>query len=543
MVSWHDILGWHPAALDTTVGDLNERGNGLRDAADHLDDARTALQSRGETVSAAQRATEKNSADTNVSVSLLSELSMATAQASSGVADVETRVHECKSLEAIKELVIHTAGIVSIAPPRQQRINEMFRIDATAGFVMQNQAIRDRDHLSGEVTDSVRRAVEVDNTYHGRLAAVERGDVTAESADAFAQGLPDLPQPGWSDREVAAWWNSLTVEEQQQIIDKHPDAIGNLDGIDGRSRDKANMNRLPKLIEEAEKELAEAKKGRSVAYPGLAAANSAVQDAQDRLNDLYTIRDTRAAGGQLLLLDTSGPEGVRAAIATGDVDSAKYVATLVPGMTTNVHDSMAGMVSDTTRLRNITSIEQGIPTEDIAMVSWIGYDAPQTLGEVAFTGRAHDGAGNLNRFVEGMHASRAYGDHGDPRMTVFGHSYGSTTAGMGMRDVNVAVVDDLVMFGSPGSGVQDVREYNVAGQTYVSAVDSHDWVQGVGPDATFGKNPTKVDGIEHLSNDDGIRNHWSLNPFSRHSTYLRVPEGQDSTGILSDFAAVIAGNK
>ena len=77
----------------------------------------------------------------------------------------------------------------------------------------------------------------------------------------------------------------------------------------------------------------------------------------------------------------------------------------------------------------------------------------------------------------------------------------------------------------------------------MSAVDSHDWVQGVGPDATFGKNPTKVDGIEHLSNDDGIRNHWSLNPFSRHSTYLRVPEGQDSTGILSDFAAVIAGNK
>lgn len=543
MVTWQDILGWHPSALDTTVGDLNERGSGLRAAADQLDRARTALQSRGETVKAAQQATAKNSSETNISVSLLSELSMATAQASSGVADVETRVHECKSFEAIKELVIHSAGSVSIAASRQQRINQKLRENAVAGYMMQNEAMRDRNQLKGDVTDSVRRADEVDNAYHGRLSSVERGEVTAEGAGAFAQGLPDLPQPGWSDREVAAWWNSLSVEEQNQIIAEHPDAIGNLDGIDGRSRDLANRNRLPGLIEEAEKELAEAKKGLSVAYPGLASAEAKVKAAEDRLNDLKTIRDMADSNGQLLLLDASGPEGVRAAIATGDVDSAKYVATLVPGMTTTVHDSMPGMVTDTTRLKNITSAEQGIPSEDIAVVSWIGYDAPQTVGEVAFTDRARDGAGNLNGFVEGMHASRAYGDHGDPRMTVLGHSYGSTTAGMAMRDVNVGVVDDLVMFGSPGAGVQDVREYNLANQAYVSAVDSHDIVQGIGPDGTFGKNHTKVPGIEHLSNDDGGQKHSWWNPGSRHSVYLRTPDGQDSTGILSDFAAVIAGNK
>ncbi|WP_311478003.1 alpha/beta hydrolase [uncultured Gulosibacter sp.] len=542
MVSWQDILGWHPSALDTTVGDLNERGNGLRDAADDLDDARNALQSRGETVSAAQKATAKSSDDTNLSVSLLSELSMATAQAASGVADVETRVHECQSFESIKELVIHSSGSVSIAPSRQQRIDEYLRSNFQAGMQQQFEANADREQLSGDVTDSVRRAREVDDAYHDRLAAVERGDVKAEGADAFAQGLPDLPQPGWSDREVAAWWNSLSLEEQQQIIEHHPEAIGNLDGIDGRSRDKANMNRLPGLIEDAEKQLAEAEKQWRM-DPESPLTYKAYLDAKERLDDLNTIRDTRAAGGQLLLLDASGSEGVRAAIATGDIDSAKYVATLVPGMNTTVRDSLPGMVSDMTRLRNITSIEQGIDSSDIAMVSWIGYDAPQNPVEVASTGRATDGAGNLNRFVEGVHASRAYGEHGDPRMTVFGHSYGSTTAGMGMRDVNVGVVDDLVMFGSPGSGVQDAREYNVAGQAYVSAVDSHDWVQGMGPDGSFGKNPTKVDGIEHLSGDDGIRNHRSLDPFSRHSTYLKTPEGQDSTGILSDFAAVIAGNK
>ena len=43
-------------------------------------------------------------------------------------------------------------------------------------------------------------------------------------------------------------------------------------------------------------------------------------------------------------------------------------------------------------------------------------------------------------------------------------------AGIAATLVNDGVIDDLVQFGSPGSGVQDVGEFHVPeGHTYVSA--------------------------------------------------------------------------
>lgn len=546
MVTWSDILTWQPDGLDTVVDDLNDRAAKLRTAADSLQDASDAIASKGETVSAAKAAITKSLNDTNTAVSLVSELSVATAQAATGVADVQTRVHECQSFAQINELDISAGGTASISDARMARINEAMMGNADVAVGLYWQAVQDRDNLQRQIDSAIERANEVDSTYAGRLDAVAHGEVSAEAADGFAQGLPDLPQEGWSDREVAAWWDSLTLEERETIIRDNPDAIGNLNGIDGTSRDLANRNRIGSMIEQSKADLAAAKENSSqYHYPGGSTDRRAMIDAAERrLADLEALNESIQGGGQLLLLDnTSSAQGLQAAVAVGNVDTASHVTTLVPGMTTNVRDSMGGLIVDSNRLRDIAVVEQGVNAEDIAVVSWIGYDAPPGLLESASTGRAQDGAGNLNAFVEGMHASRAYGDAGDPSMHVLGHSYGSTTSGMAMKDVNVGVVDNLVMFGSPGSGVQDVREYNLADQAYVSAVDSHDAVQGLGPDWAFGKNPTEVEGIDSLSSDDGVTDRPLFDRFARHSTYLKVPEGQTTTGILSDFAAVITGKK
>lgn len=103
------------------------------------------------------------------------------------------------------------------------------------------------------------------------------------------------------------------------------------------------------------------------------------------------------------------------------------------------------------------------------MVSFFGYDAPPGVIRASNTNMAQAGAEKLSSFLTGIDAAREHGA-GDAHITVAAHSYGSTTAGIAATLVGDGVIDDLVQFGSPGSGVQDVGEFHVPeGHTYVSA--------------------------------------------------------------------------
>ena len=62
-----------------------------------------------------------------------------------------------------------------------------------------------------------------------------------------------------------------------------------------------------------------------------------------------------------------------------------------------------------------------------------------------------------------MHASRQASGVGRAHTSLLGHSYGSMTAGKVAKMIRKGVLDDLVMYGSPGSGVKDAREYNLDG--------------------------------------------------------------------------------
>ena len=89
------------------------------------------------------------------------------------------------------------------------------------------------------------------------------------------------------------------------------------------------------------------------------------------------------------------------------------------------------------------------------MFEFFGYDAPPAAVEASSTVMANNGAPKLASFLNGIDAAREHGA-GDAHITVAGHSYGSTTAGIAATLVNDGVIDDLVQFSSPGSGVQDV---------------------------------------------------------------------------------------
>ena len=186
----------------------------------------------------------------------------------------------------------------------------------------------------------------------------------------------------------------------------------------------------------------------------------------------------------LLTLQDDGRR-VKAAVAQGDVDHAKHIGTLVPGIGTTVEGGLDTYFRETGNLRHAAAAQGNMPLKDVATVAWLGYDAPgeanvSNAGDIASPKLAQEGSDRLAGFLTGMHASRQFGA-GDAHMTLVGHSYGSTTSGMAATKVKPGVIDDLALCGSPGMGTDDAHNYHVdQNHLWVSGVPQGDSVQGMG---------------------------------------------------------------
>ena len=89
----------------------------------------------------------------------------------------------------------------------------------------------------------------------------------------------------------------------------------------------------------------------------------------------------------LLTLQDDGRR-VKAAVAQGDVDHAKHIATLVPSIGTTVEGGLDTNFRETGNLRQAAADQGNIPLKDVATISWLGYDAPGepkfgNLGDIA----------------------------------------------------------------------------------------------------------------------------------------------------------------
>lgn len=215
----------------------------------------------------------------------------------------------------------------------------------------------------------------------------------------------------------------------------------------------------------------------------------------------------------LLTLQDDGRR-VKAAVAQGDVDHAKHIATLVPSIGTTVEGGLDTNFRETGNPRQAAAAQGNMPLKDVATVAWLGYDAPGepkfgNLGDIASPNLAKAGSDRLASFLTGMQASREHGA-GDAHMSLVGHSYGSTTSGMAAIKVHDGVIDDLVLCGSPGMGTYNASDLHVAeGHRWVSGVPIGDSVQGMGsilPGRSIGRGHLGTDPMDektftHLSND------------------------------------------
>ena len=383
---------------------------------------------------------------------------------------------------------------------------------------------------------------------------------------------PDPPQsdvdadPGAGVTSASDYWAALTPAQRERVIRTYPEWVGTHDGIPASARDRANRARLATerarlTAEEARlrSELGKPHPGNAFAGvmpPGQELAARELAETEHKIASLEAIENVLNRGDdqtrQLLLLDNSG-DLTKAAISVGDVETADNVAVRVHGFTTTVDGGIEASDSDAANLKSQAELqldrEPGRENQTVAVVTWMGYEAPQMsapLG-VATSGKAESGADQLTSFLRGVEASRP----ADPNMTVLAHSYGSYTAGLAVQQNTPT--DNVVFFGSPGIGtdtatdLQGTHGYALAadGDPVAGQAEIRSWIPPVAQLAInpllalgqFGDAPTAVDGITELSTSEGaVPGDGHRVGSEGHSEYYK-----NQSMSLYNMAVVVAG--
>ncbi|HEY9328223.1 MAG TPA: alpha/beta hydrolase [Streptomyces sp.] len=326
-----------------------------------------------------------------------------------------------------------------------------------SGLVAPNPNTAKAQDIADRVAKAVRTAAEVD----WRFARILR-KLKAE------EGLK-VPDRTWTDaagdaavvRDVAGgylksgipydaspaargeWWAGLTDEQREEYLAVYPDRIGNLDGIPALVRDTANRDNLQLLIGKLE--------GRDG------------ERAETQLAGLREIDRQLQAGRQppMYLLGIGDEGNGRAIVSYGNPDTARNVSAYVPGLNTSLDADFAK-----NDLKRALDTAKGVSKYDHsnASIVWLGYDAPQSpdgLGSLDVMGdeKAMKGGSSFRQFMGGLSATN---ENDDPHITAIGHSYGSRTVGAAtQRGGGIPGVDDIVLVGSPGVGVDRAEDLGV----------------------------------------------------------------------------------
>lgn len=559
MATWADIQSWQLSYVEEAEDLIEAEVREAREIIADLEHAANDIRSQGEAPDRMRQRLTETQDKLDSRLNELTEYALATAELHGYVSRVVAKRKSAWEVAAEVGYDIPENGVVQPSAPET-------RFEPMASKFAE---------LRDCIDDAVRIATEAEETVGSRYQALADGQyVLAEGRHSESAGLANDADPSWSPEEVSVWWALLSESEREALINKDPEKYGNLNGIDMASRAKANDlvlngridaagHRIPgtSLLEKAQKEYDEAKaayeRDKDSFWGRQYSDDEALEryrNAENKLNDLLAVKKALDDDPGISLITLGfgeGGENVRAALAIGDVDNAKHVTTLVPGMTTSCRRSTDLNLRYAHNMIEAAETAGGAEKGSVAAVAWLGYEAPPHPEEldfsVASTHKAEVGAQRLNGFLTGIHSWRS--ERGmDVHQSAITHSYGSTTGGFAMRDIGEGVVDDFVYTGSPGSAVHSVGTLGVDPEhTWVSAIPLHDDVQGMGPDWTFGRDPKELEGIGHLSGDatggDGYNSDPNAGTFANHSAYFyRAKEGQHNYS-LEDIGKVIAGTK
>lgn len=533
MVSYADVRRWKPEELESAHSELGKRRDDLIGLQDELDGAKNPA---GWSGPAAERAAGEHAELVDGMRSLIAEVAtvrVAVAAAADEVAQLRKRIEQADhEARAHGFEITEEGGVRDVNPPqdvpedqleevRQQRLQVRDKLVADIEKILD-----DAEQTDAELAKALTAAEEdrIEPGKGGTLADAAATDELVELAASAGKPADDSPEAN------ARWWTSLSDEQRAALLESPPAWLGNRDGIPAEVRDMANRAHLDDTRRALEEEKAALERG------GVSEDEKAeLEQVNAKLEAVDAVEETIARDEpprQLLVLDPSG-ERLKAAVAVGDVDEADHVSVFTPGFTTTVEGSLKGY-DDTMQKLVAESNDQLAASgkeEEVAAITWIGYEAPQwsevgdiTGDSVASSESAQEGGQKLNDFYKGINASR---DH-DPHLTAIGHSYGSTTTGYALQGGGHGV-DDAILYGSPGVGTNDIEDLHVPkGHAYLLEAKN----DPVADLARFGGDPSHVDGFTDLSTEESEHG----DGVTGHSDYLKP-----NTTSQHNMAAIVAG--
>lgn len=528
MVSWSEVQKWNAGVFTSLAQQVGASAEDCKTNLKRFVDVLAGFDLEGATASAARDQGHFRIEAARRQVEDLRALQEIFLWAEHEINDIVADVASIHEIERTTNITISASGAVAPRDP-------MVFYGRNNPFVDDEPALQ---FASTRIASLLSRAEAFISELEARFSRVNSGEAGAEHAYQTSDNEEaQLPPPGSKPRQIAVWWGSLSDQQKKKLIEKYPEIIGNLDGVDIATRNEVNRSLVDGMLAEAEDRVRQIHD--DLADPGMTPPlypNHYIKALGD-VEDLKVLQKVLKNRERMLLVCDRGGERLKVAIGIGDFNQAQHIGVFVPGMGTTVRGSL---LDYTTKSEGLITAAQKVRESSYATVAWLGYDAPLSIPDVANTHRANAGADRLENFLEGV--SAVYGEKGQKvHLTLLGHSYGSTTSGIAASHVSPNVVDDLVLFGSPGSGVQLGAEYRVPeGHRWVSAVPyPGDMVQGIGTDINFGRNPTEMQAFRHISGDatKGETYHTiPRGPFGNHSTYL-----ENNTETQKDMAEIVAG--
>lgn len=485
-MQWDEIQRWNPAPLEQCRVRFAQLSARLADARGKMLRAQSQCRWSGHAREAAEHFFSEISTRLHSQSQVLEAAASLAGRAGEDVRAIITRHSDICARAARENLVITDAGQVIadpryvITPPATASAHDMGGAQPSLDLVgedgdWQARAMAEaRENLQVMVHALMARADEIERDVIRGLHDVLYGNTLIPGADMTGGEVgmrtmrsTVLPSPElYSDAPAAAaWWNTLSNDQRQWLIQERPHHIGNLDGVPVSVRDQANRRVLAEQVEllnaRAQEEHIQFFAGKNDAF--LLVQDKAVMgedkwedylDYRTRREQVETLEEVVGRPGRQLLSYRPEEAFPKAVVAAGDIASADHVAVMVPGFTTTIasldgYDERLQLLSD----QAYDELEKvGRADESIATVTWVGYDIPQWEGifgdnSVLSTQAAYDGGDDLTNFINGISAERS----DDPHITVLAHSYGSVLACWGLRaEQGYTPVDDMVAFGSPG---------------------------------------------------------------------------------------------
>ncbi|MCN9241837.1 alpha/beta hydrolase family protein [Streptomyces sp. RY43-2] len=203
--------------------------------------------------------------------------------------------------------------------------------------------------------------------------------------------------------------------------------------------------------------------------PTIYAANRA--DAAEAARMATAHGDRRRATADRALASTSrkllafdGRGTGRATEVFGDLTRAEHIAVLVPGSDTTL-ETYGRLRAGALALHHRTGPRT-------AVIAWLGYDTPRMLSTDALTtGRAEQAAPGLTRFLRQLRGLVGP----SARISLLCHSYGTVVCA---RTAPAAEVRDIVLVGSPGTGVDSAADLHTRARVW-AARGARDWIADV----------------------------------------------------------------